>query len=80
MRTDLQVDRSLDCLGLFCPMPIIKTREAMQTMAIGQLLEVLSDDPASDADMQSWAQRTGNELVAVAKDGSIYRFLVRKSR
>ena len=80
MRTDLQADRSLDCLGLFCPMPIIKTREAMTTMTVGQLLEVLSDDPASDADMQSWAHRTGNELVAVAKDGSIYRFLVRKSR
>lgn len=80
MRTDLQADRSLDCLGLFCPMPIIKTREAMATMTVGQLLEVLSDDPASDADMQSWAHRTGNELVAVAKDGSIYRFLVRKSR
>jgi tRNA 2-thiouridine synthesizing protein A len=80
MRIDLQVDRSLDCLGLFCPMPIIKTREAMRTMAVGQVLEVLSDDPASDADMHSWARRTGNELVAVAKDGSTYRFLVRKSR
>jgi tRNA 2-thiouridine synthesizing protein A len=80
MRTELQVDRHLDCLGLFCPMPIVKTREAMKTMAVGQALEVLSDDPASDADMQSWAQRTGNELVAVTKDGSIYRFLVRKSR
>ncbi len=73
-------DQELDCSGLACPMPIIKTREAMRTMTAGELLEVLSDDPASDADMRSWAHRTGNELVAVAKDGSIYRFLVRKSR
>ena len=41
---------------------------------------MLSDDPASEADMKSWAKRTGNELVAVTKDGPIYRFLVRKTR
>lgn len=80
MRTELQIDRSLDCLGLFCPMPIVKTREAMKTMAVGQVLEMVSDDPASEADMKSWARRTGNELLAVTKDGPIYRFLVRKTR
>jgi tRNA 2-thiouridine synthesizing protein A len=61
-------------------MPIVKTREAMKSMAAGQVLEMLSDDPASDADMRSWAKRTGNELLAVTKDGAIYRFLVRKTR
>lgn len=78
--TELQVDRVLDCLGLFCPMPIVKTREAMKTMTLGQTLEMRSDDPASDADMRSWAKRTGTELIAVTKDGAIYRFLVRKTR
>jgi TusA-related sulfurtransferase len=80
MHTELQIDRSLDCLGLFCPMPIVKTREAMKTMAVGQVLETVSDDPASEADMKSWTKRTGNELLAVTKDGPIYRFLVRKTR
>jgi tRNA 2-thiouridine synthesizing protein A len=80
MQTQLQADRTLDCLGLFCPMPIVKTREAMKRMVADQVLEMLSDDPASEADMKSWAKRTGNELVAVTKDGPIYRFLVRKTR
>ena len=80
MTTDVQVDRVLDCLGLFCPMPIVKTREAVRALAIGQVLEMRSDDPASDADMRSWARRTGHELVAVTKDGPVYRFLVRKTR
>jgi tRNA 2-thiouridine synthesizing protein A len=80
MPTEVQIDRALDCLGLFCPMPIVKTREAMKAMATGQVLEMLADDPASDADMRSWAKRTGNELLAVTKDGAIYRFLVRKTR
>ncbi|HSE94343.1 MAG TPA: sulfurtransferase TusA family protein [Methylomirabilota bacterium] len=73
-------DRVVDCLGLFCPMPIVKTREAIQTMATGQVLEMLSDDPASEPDMQSWARRSGNELVGITKDGTIYRFRVRKTR
>jgi tRNA 2-thiouridine synthesizing protein A len=73
-------DRTLDCLGLFCPMPILKVREALKPMLIGQTLEMLSDDPASDADMKSWAARTGNELLTVEKDGPVFRFLVRKTK
>jgi tRNA 2-thiouridine synthesizing protein A len=60
-------------------MPIIKTREAMKQMAVGQLLEMLSDDPASEADMKSWVQTTGNELVYVTRNGAVFRFLVRKA-
>ena len=76
----LVADRTLDCLGLFCPMPIVKTREALREMTVGQVLEMLSDDPASDPDMRSWARRTGNELIAVSKSGAVYHFLVRKTR
>jgi TusA-related sulfurtransferase len=49
-------------------------------MTIGQVLEMLSDDPASDPDMRSWARRTGNDLLAVKKTGAVYHFLVRKAR
>ncbi len=73
-------DAQIDCTGLFCPMPIVKTREAMRQMAVGQLLEMMSDDPASEADMKSWTQITGNELVAIARAGAVFRFLVRKVR
>jgi tRNA 2-thiouridine synthesizing protein A len=60
-------------------MPIVKTREALRDLARGQVLEMLSDDPASEADMKSWTQRSGNELVSLTRDGAVYRFLVRKS-
>jgi tRNA 2-thiouridine synthesizing protein A len=76
----LVADHKLDCVGLFCPMPILKTREALKAMAVGQTLEMLSDDPASDADMKSWTTRTGHELVAVEKNGAVFRFIVRKTR
>ena len=73
-------DRTLDCVGLFCPMPILKTREAMKAMAVGQVLEMPSDDPASEADMKSWTARTGNELLEIDRDGAVFRFVVRKTR
>ena len=73
-------DRQIDCIGLFCPMPIVKTREAIHDMTLGSLLAMLSDDPASDADMRSWSQITGHELVDISREGGVYRFLVRKTR
>jgi tRNA 2-thiouridine synthesizing protein A len=73
-------DRQIDCTGLFCPMPIVKTREAMTQMTAGQILAMLSDDPASDPDMRSWAQTTGHELLDVSRNGAVYRFVIRKTR
>lgn len=73
-------DRTIDCVGLFCPMPILKTRDAMKTMALGQVLEMTSDDPASEADMRSWTTRTGQELLEIDKHGAVFRFVVRKTR
>jgi tRNA 2-thiouridine synthesizing protein A len=73
-------DRRIDCTGLFCPMPIVKTREAIKQMQVGQLLEMLSDDPASEADMKSWARITGHDLVDVSRDQGVFRFFVKKVR
>jgi tRNA 2-thiouridine synthesizing protein A len=73
-------DRQIDCTGLFCPMPIVKTREAMTQMVVGEILEMLSDDPAAEADMRSWSRSTGHDLVEVGRSGLVYRFMVRKTR
>ena len=76
----LLADKKLDCVGLFCPMPILKTRDAMKGMTVGETLEMLSDDPASEADMKSWTARTGQELLEIEKNGAVFRFIVRKTR
>jgi len=72
-------DKKVDCLGLFCPMPIVKTREALRHMAAGQILEMTSDDPGSEADMKSWSARTGNNLLETERNGAVFRFFVRKT-
>jgi tRNA 2-thiouridine synthesizing protein A len=46
----------------------------------GQVLEVTSDDPGSEADMKSWSARTGNELLEMQRNGAVFRFFVRKAR
>ena len=76
----LNPDKRIDCTGLFCPMPIVKTRDAIRELAVGQVLEMLSDDPGSDPDMKSWVRRAGHELLEVARDGAVFRFRVRKTR
>jgi tRNA 2-thiouridine synthesizing protein A len=68
----------LDARGLKCPMPIVKTAQAIKPLTSGQLLEVLATDPGSVADFAAWSRSTGNELVTSSFDGGVYRFLLRK--
>jgi tRNA 2-thiouridine synthesizing protein A len=72
-------DVSIDCIGLFCPLPILKIREALRPMTVGQIVEMTADDPASEADMKSWSARTGHDLLQLEKHGGVFRFLVRKT-
>ena len=74
------IHAQIDCIGLFCPLPIVKIREAIRTLAVGEVIEMVADDPASEADMKSWARRTGHELLEVSKNEAVYRFLVKKTR
>ncbi len=74
MAADVQVDAK----GLNCPMPIVKTAQAIKGLASGQLLEVLATDPGSVKDFAAWAKTTGNELVEQTVDGGVFRFVMRK--
>ena len=76
---EVVADAKIDCIGLFCPMPILKTREAMKRLVAGQILEMTSDDPASEADMKSWSAKTGHILLEIDRNGAVYRFLIRKT-
>jgi tRNA 2-thiouridine synthesizing protein A len=69
----------LDCTGLNCPLPVIKTAQAMKTLEPGQLLELIATDPGVEPDMKAWASRTGNELVSIRSDGGTYHVLLRRA-
>jgi tRNA 2-thiouridine synthesizing protein A len=71
-------DQQVDARGLNCPMPIVKTAQAVKAMTSGQTLEVLATDPGSVKDFAAWSKTTGNEMVEQTTDGGVFRFVLRK--
>ena len=69
----------LDCRGLYCPEPVYRTSVEISSVAVGEVLEVLADDPASESDITSWAKHTGHELLSVEKRDEGFRFLIRRT-
>jgi len=78
MMTELTADAELDCVGLYCPIPIAQTREQIDRIAPGQVLKVTADDPAAEEDFPRWARRTGHEILEFEKEGTVLTFYIRK--
>ena len=74
----IDIDQQVDARGLNCPMPIVKTAQAIKGLASGQILEVLATDPGSTKDFAAWSKSTGNEIVEQTQDGPVFRFVLRK--
>lgn len=70
----------LDCIGLQCPLPVVKTAQAIKQLPAGELLELLATDPGVEPDMNAWSRRTGNELVSIERKGDVYHVLIRKTK
>ncbi|MFQ5762186.1 MAG: sulfurtransferase TusA family protein [Candidatus Bathyarchaeia archaeon] len=80
MTAALSADKSLDARGLFCPEPIYRTRMEIESINVGQTLEVLADDPAAEEDIKVWSRRTGHELLLIENKGNHLRFLVKRTK
>ena len=76
--TEPAFDKELDCQGLLCPLPIIKTKQAMDKLAAGQVLRMLSTDAGSVNDMQAWTRQTGNEILNHEESDGVYTYYLRK--
>ena len=76
--SEITFDSEIDCRGLNCPMPILKTKKAMDGLSSGQVLKMLATDPGSVSDLQSWSKRTENILIDHSEDGGVYSFLIQK--
>jgi len=74
----IEIAQTVDAKGLSCPMPIVKTAQAMKALDPGAVLEVLATDPGSVKDFAAWCRSTGNELVEQSSDGAVYRFVIRR--
>jgi TusA-related sulfurtransferase len=73
-------DKTLDCLHMLCPMPIVKVSKAIKEIKVGQTLLMLADDPGARPDMDTWTRRMGHTLVDFEQEGRTMKFLVRREK
>jgi TusA-related sulfurtransferase len=73
-----EVTHILDARGLYCPEPVFRTKVTVDQINVGEYLEVLADDPASEEDISRWAKRTGQNMRSIKKNGKEIRFMIKK--
>lgn len=79
MQPDHRIDQKLDATGLMCPEPVFRARQCLATMEVGQILEILADDPLAEIDLAVFCERTGHAMLASDRLESCWRFLLRKN-
>ena len=78
MADDYEIAKSLDLQGLLCPIPVVKVSKAIKEIAIGEAIEATATDPGVMMDIPAWCKSSGNEMVKMAKEGDVFRFVVRR--
>jgi tRNA 2-thiouridine synthesizing protein A len=73
-------DQVLDCTGMACPLPVVKTSQAIKKIEPGQVLELLATDPGVEPDMKAWSGRTGNELLSIGQEDGVFHVLIRRTK
>lgn len=74
----MNVDQVLDAKGLACPMPIVRTRKAMDELESGQVLEIHATDKGAKSDLTAWAESGGHELLKDIEENGVFKFWVKK--
>lgn len=80
MSINMVTHQVLDCSGLACPMPILKTRKALDGLQIGQILKVIATDPGSISDMEAFCRKTGYWLIETEQVNGTYIFYIQKNK
>ncbi len=76
--TEIAIDVRLDAKGLNCPMPLLKAKQALNSMESGQVLEVEATDAGSVRDFKAYAELSPHELISTTEIDSVYIHLLRR--
>lgn len=80
MTNDVKADSILDCTGLLCPMPVVKTKLAIDDMEPGQVLKIISTDAGAQKDFPAYCSETGHKLLKAAEDHGKFTFYIEKAK
>ncbi len=72
-------NETLDCKGMNCPLPVLKTNKQMNTLEAGQILRIETTDVGSINDLQAWSTQTENEFISYTEENGAYTFFIRKT-
>jgi tRNA 2-thiouridine synthesizing protein A len=75
---EVKPDKTADLKGMNCPLPVLKTKKALDGLQAGQVLQVEITDPGSKADIPAMLKRTGNELIEMKEAGGVFTFVIKK--
>jgi TusA-related sulfurtransferase len=78
--SDIVPDAQLDCVGLFCPIPLARTKEEIENTGMGQILRVEADDPTAELDFPGWAKRAGHQVLKFERSGQIVTFWIKRMK
>lgn len=74
----MKANATLDCIGLYCPMPIAHTAKKIKELKSGEVLEILADDEGIKEDMPAWCRVTGCELLGIEEEAGQYKVYIKK--
>ncbi|MBI4649792.1 sulfurtransferase TusA family protein [Candidatus Desantisbacteria bacterium] len=74
----MEINKTLDCIGLFCPMPVIKTKMELENMKSGEVLEILADDPGFIKDLPAWCIMSGENFLEIKNENGVVKGYVMK--
>lgn len=74
----VKTNATVDAKGLACPMPIVRTKKAINNLNPGEVLEVLATDKGSRADIQAWSKSSGNQYLGTIEEGEVLKHYIRK--
>jgi tRNA 2-thiouridine synthesizing protein A len=75
---EIKYSTELDCSGIKCPLPILKTKKIIETLQSGEILKMIATDPGSINDTNAWSKRTGNEIISQSHENDVFIYYIRK--
>lgn len=74
----MNATKVLDATGVSCPMPIVKTKKAMDELNTGDVLEIHATDKGAKSDLTAWAKSGGHELLEESEEENVLKFWIKK--
>ncbi|WP_066290790.1 sulfurtransferase TusA family protein [Bacillus sp. FJAT-29937] len=74
----METKKLLDAKGLACPMPVVRTKKAINELQSGDILEIHATDKGAKSDLTAWAKSGGHELIKHEEENNVFKFWIKK--